>query len=132
MLDIGGEAGVHVSDRSTLLFYGLIGLQSPFEENRTAQPRAGVIVKRRFSGAEDWRVEGLAGWKACGLESLGGRGKSYLRICGSLSWWCHLRVCGSCSLSVACVIDGLCHPCHLWPTIPSAAVRRDRPAEELE
>lgn len=48
VLDIGAEAGVHVTDRTTLLVYGLIGLQSPYEENRTARPRAGVIFKRRF------------------------------------------------------------------------------------
>lgn len=48
VLDIGMDAGARIDDRWTVLAYGLAGLQSPFEEHRRPQLRAGVIVKRDF------------------------------------------------------------------------------------
>jgi hypothetical protein len=48
VFDFGIEGGVHVTRRTTLLLYGIAGLQSPVEEHRNAQMRAGMIIRQRF------------------------------------------------------------------------------------
>lgn len=48
VFDVGLEAGVPLSKQWMLLAYGIAGLQSPVDEHRREQLRAGVIFKRRY------------------------------------------------------------------------------------
>lgn len=48
VFDLGLEGGVALNERWALLVYGIAGLQSPLEESRREQLRAGVILRRRF------------------------------------------------------------------------------------
>lgn len=48
VFDVGVDAGARVSDRWQVLVYGIAGLQPLLDENRTAQLRAGVLLKRDF------------------------------------------------------------------------------------
>lgn len=48
VFDFGIDGGVRVTRRTTLLLYGIAGLQSPLEEHRNPQMRAGMIVRQYF------------------------------------------------------------------------------------
>ena len=48
VFDIGTDAVFRVDDRWAVTVYGLAGLQSPLEEHRGAQLRAGVLAQYRF------------------------------------------------------------------------------------
>lgn len=48
VFDVGLEAGLPLSKEWILLAYGIAGLQSPIDEHRREQLRAGLIFKRRY------------------------------------------------------------------------------------
>ena len=46
--DLGMEVGRSVGDRWTVIVQGVIGVEKPFDNDIRVQPRAGIILKRRF------------------------------------------------------------------------------------
>jgi hypothetical protein len=48
VFDFGIDGGVRIGERWSVLAYGLAGLQSPLEEHRRTQMRAGGLLKRTF------------------------------------------------------------------------------------